>query len=216
MDKHTKIRTVALIVIGVVAIAVAGVFAIARDYSGESRNVSGTDPEEIVKSYSPEPESVSSTSLADVIESRKTWDIGFTASLGKAAPDFTVKDIEGTEHRLSDYHGRDVLVVFWATWCPACNMEIPHLIELRKMFEEDELAILAISNETAEHLKHFAAAKGINYSLVSLGGSALPGPFGDVRSIPTTFFIDKKGTIKLAAVGLVSLEEARAIMQAKQ
>ena len=142
--------------------------------------------------------------------------MAFTASFGKNAADFSVEDIEGKTHKLNDYKGRNVVVVFWATWCPACNLEIPHLIELRKMLPEDKLAILAISNEEPEHLKNFAALKGINYTIASLGDSFLPKPFADVTSIPTTFFIDPNGKIKFAAVGLVSLADAKVIMNAKQ
>jgi peroxiredoxin len=196
MTKQKKIQTAALIVIGLAAVVVVAVFAAVDNHPAGSERVSGM-------------------SLDDIVKSRKTWNAAFTTWLGKAAPDLAVKDIEGTEHRLSDYYGRDVLVVFWATWCPACNMEIPHLIELRKMLGEDKLMILAISNETAEHLEQFVAAKGINYAVVPLGSSALPGPFSNVTSIPTTFFIDRNGTIKLAAEGLVSLEEAKAILQAE-
>ncbi len=95
-------------------------------------------------------------------------------------------------------------------------MEIPHLIELREMFEEDRLAILTISNETAEHLRQFAASAAISYSVVPIGDASLPSPFADVRSIPTTFFIDRNGIIKLAAEGLVSLEESKAILHAER
>jgi peroxiredoxin len=157
-----------------------------------------------------------SADLQSIIESRETWDVSFASWSGKHAPDFVVRDVEGTEHRLSDYRGKDVLVVLWATWCPACKMEIPHLMELREMFGPDELAILAISNEPAEHLKHFADSRAINYPVVSLGGSRLSSPFAEVRAIPTTFFIDREGTIKLAAEGLVSLEELKAILRAER
>lgn len=196
MDKRTKMRRVGWIMIGAVAVGMVGAFAIVRNNPTEPTNVG--------------------TSLEDVIEAGKTWDVAFAEWSGRAAPDFTVRDIEGIQHRLSDYRGRDVLVVFWATWCPACKMEIPHLIELRETFEADKLAILAISNETAEHLKQFAASSGINYSVASLGAARLSSPFADVRSIPTTFFIDGNGIIKLAAVGLVSVEEARAILHAER
>lgn len=193
MDKRTNMRRVVLIVGGLVAVLMAGAFAIVSNQPVKSDNVQRR--------------------LEDVIESRETWDVAFPAWSGKTAPDFTVGDLDGTEHKLSDYRGRNVLLVFWATWCPACNAEIPHLIELRKEFEVDELAILAMSNETARHLKDFAATKGINYAVVPLGTTDLPQPFSDVRSIPTSFFIDKNGTIKLAAVGLVSLEDSKAILQ---
>jgi len=196
MDKRTKMWRIGWIMIGAVAVGMVGAFAIVRNNPTESKNTG--------------------TSLDDVIEARKTWNVAFEGWSGKAAPDFTVSDIEGARHRLSDYRGRDVLVVFWATWCPACKMEIPHLIELREMFEADKLAILAISNETAEHLKQFAASAAINYSVVPLGTARLSSPFADVRSIPTTFFIDRNGIIRLAAEGLVSVEEARAILHAER
>ena len=196
MDKQAKMWRVGWVMIGVVVVGMAGALAIVKNNPTESKNVG--------------------TSLEDVIEARKTWNVAFEEWSGKAAPDFTVSDIEGLRHRLSDYRGRDVLVVFWATWCPACKMEIPHLIELREMFEENELAILAISNETAEHLKQFAASAAINYSVVPLGAARLSSPFADVRSIPTTFFIDRNGIVKLAAVGLVSVEESKAILHAER
>lgn len=194
MDKRTKMRRIAVIVVGAVAVSMVGAFAIVSNQPAESQIAGG--------------------SLDDVIESGETWDVTFPEWSGRVAPDFTVTDVDGAEHRLSDYRGRNVLLVFWATWCPACNVEIPHLIGLRKEYKQDDLAILALSNETARHLKSFGATKGINYSVVPLGASALPQPYADVRSIPTSFFIDKSGTIKLAAVGLVSLEDSRAIIEA--
>lgn len=196
MSKQTKLPKAVWIVIGLVVITVAAVFT-------------------IVKNQSPKTEPSSETSLEKIIESRKTWNVAFTSWFGKNAPDFTVKDVEGNEQKLSNYQGRDVLVVFWATWCPACNLEIPHLIELRKKLEEDKLVILAISNESPELLRQYAATKKINYKVVSADISTLPAPFSNVSSIPATFFIDGQGTIKLAAEGLVSLEEAEAIMQAQ-
>jgi hypothetical protein len=51
---------------------------------------------------------------------------------------------------------------------------------------------------------------------VPLGSSGLSSPFADVRSIPTTFFIDRNGNIKLAAEGLVSAEETKAILRAER
>ena len=196
MDKRTKEWTVGWVMIGVVALGMVGAFAIVKNNPTESKDVG--------------------TSLDDVIAARETWNVAFEGWSGKAAPEITVSDIEGVPHRLSDYRGRDVLVVFWATWCPACKLEIPHLVELRETFEADELAILAISNETAEHLRQFAASAAINYSVVPLDTARLPSPFADVRSIPTTFFIDRNGLIKVAAEGLVSAEESKAILSAER
>lgn len=185
-----------MIVVGAVAVSMVGALAIVSKQPAEPQMASGR--------------------MDDVIKSRETWDVAFPEWSGRAAPDFTVTDVDGVEHKLSDYRGRNVLLVFWATWCPACNVEIPHLIGLRREYKQDDLVILALSNEPAGHLKSFAAAKGIDYPVVALGASVLPPPYGDVTSIPTNFFIDGNGAIKIAAVGLVSLEDSRAILQAGQ
>jgi len=195
MSNQKKLLKISLVVTGLIAIAVLTVFATVGSRLAEPQNTTSKNQENLVKHQS-------------------TWDVAFTSSFGKNAPDFSVEDIDGKTHKLSDYKGRNVMVVFWATWCPACNIEIPHLIELRKTLPEDKLAILAISYEEPELLKQFAESKGINYTLVSLGDSPLPKPFADVTSIPTTFFIDPEEKIKFAAVGVVSLADAKVIMNA--
>ena len=197
MSRQQIIRGAGWFVGSLVIVAVVAVFASVGKNSANSQVVFGTGP----------------ASLESIVDSRKTWDVAFESWSGKSAPDFTVSDIDGRTHRLSDYHGKNLLVVFWATWCPACKLEIPHLIELRKLYNEDELGIVAISNESQEDLKRFVADKGINYTVATLG-SALPTPFSGVTSIPTTFFIGRDGTIKLTALGLVSLEESKAVIEA--
>ncbi len=52
-------------------------------------------------------------SLSDVIKAAKTWGPAFTPWYGKETPDFTLTDITGEKHKLNDYKGRDILLVFW-------------------------------------------------------------------------------------------------------
>lgn len=153
-------------------------------------------------------------SLNDVIKAARTWEPVYQSWYGKMAPDFTLTDITGKQHRLSDYRGKNVLIVFWATWCGPCLMEIPHLIALRNIIGEDKLAILAISSENPVLVKRFVAQKKINYTVLSFSG-ILPTPFNLVRAIPCSFFIDTEGKIKLATEGLLSLGEAEAILRAE-
>lgn len=199
MSRQEIVRKAGWLFAGLVTVAVVAVFATVRNNSPNFDPVSGTGQ----------------ASMEDIVNSRKTWEVVFESWTGKSAPDFTVDGTDGQVHKLSDYHGRNLLVVFWATWCPACNAEIPHLIDLRKMYGEEELAILALSNESLDVLKNFAAKKDINYTIVTPGEN-LPAPFSNVTSIPTTFFINPDGKIKLAALGLVPLKEARAIVEAEE
>lgn len=167
----------------------------------------------IVWKIRPDKRDFSNMSLQEIVDSRRTWDPAFESWTGKVAANFTVKDLQGKEHKLSDYRGKDVLVVFWATWCPNCKIEIPHLIDLRKTVSKDELAIIAISNERPDVLKKFAVDSKMNYTVIPLGSSILPAPFANVNAIPATFFIDRQGKIKLAVEGLLSLAETKAIMK---
>ena len=164
------------------------------------------------------PSTSPKVSLKDIIQAARTWKPSFTAWYGKPAPDFALTDLDGKEHKLSDYKGKKVLLVFWTTWCPPCRKEIPDLIELRKTVSEDKLAMLAISNEKPDLVKSFVTQANINYTvLIDQGGvkfdqGTLPGPYNAINAIPSSFFIDQEGKIKLATSGLVSLSEIKAIL----
>jgi len=159
------------------------------------------------------------TNLNDVIRSARTWRPAYTPWYGKTAPDFTLTDLAGKKHKLSNYRGKDVILVFWATRCTYCIPEIPHLIKLRNTVSEDKLAILAISCENPELIKKFVADNRMNYTVLLEKGD-MPAPFGVIRiyktaGIPCSFFIDPEGKIKLATVGILTLESIKAILQAE-
>lgn len=118
---------------------------------------------------------------------------------GVAAPDFSVTTLDGKTIQLSELKGKRVIVDFWATWCPPCVREIPHFIKLKSESSADELVLVGISSEDEDTLKSFVKKKGINYSIASADN--LPAPYDEVRSIPTTFFIDRKGIIQEVLIG---------------
>jgi len=158
--------------------------------------------------------------LADIISSEKSWNPTMEAFVGKPAPDFTVKDITGQEHKLSGFRGKNVLLVIWAPWCGPCRMEIPDLVELRKSIPQDQLAILAVSyvspRNTEEMVSQFVQQNGtINYIVAAVGPDALPAPFSEAQYIPSAFFVGPDGTIKIATVGVVPLADMRAILKAR-
>ena len=155
-----------------------------------------------------------SARLKSIISAATTWGPGYKNWYGKEAPDFGLNDLQGKEHKLSDYRGKDVILIFWATWCGPCQREVPDLKELRNSIGEDKLAMLAISNEDPSLVKKFAESQKINYTVL-LAQKSLPEPYKAVNSIPSSFFIDAEGKIKLGTVGLISLEEIKSILQAK-
>ncbi len=131
----------------------------------------------------------------------------FNEWIDKPAPDFTIADIDGKTFTLSQQKGKDVMLIFWATWCPPCKQEIPNLIELRNTYDANTLAIIAISDESDKTLRSFSQPNGLNYTVAS--AQNLPAPYNEVTGIPTIFFIDKNGTIRDATEGYHNLGELK-------
>jgi peroxiredoxin len=178
--------------------------------AGSDREQAVMDPLDAAASLFREP----SVSIQNVVKAAKTWSPAAEQWWGKIAPDFTLTDINGNVHKLSDYRGKNVVVVIWTTWVPTCRLEMPELKELQAGYADKDLVILGISNEPPALLKEFAEKEGVSFTVLS-GGGNLPVPFGEVRFVPSSFFIDPQGRFKVAATGLMPADDAKAIVQAQ-
>jgi len=120
----------------------------------------------------------------------------------RPAPDFALEDIHGKLVRLSDSAGRVRLVDFWATWCPPCLEEIPSLKALHDAYAEKGLTILAISmdDDPEKVVPPFVEKHKISYTNL-LGNPEVADAFGGVVGLPTTFLVDRNGTITDTYVG---------------
>ena len=114
---------------------------------------------------------------------------------GGKAPDFSLDNIKGGKISLSDYKGKDnVLLVFWATWCPFCVEEIPELNKLTDT-HKDKFKIIGIDiKEDSEKVKNFVEKRTIRYDMVIDTTGSVAQSYG-VIGIPTNVLIDKDGNI---------------------
>ena len=120
-----------------------------------------------------------------------------------AAPELTFTTITGKKIALKDFRGKPVLVTFWATDCPACIKEIPHLLELYREFHERGLEIIAISMfyDPPSHVVAMTEAKQLPYPVVLDLTGQYAHAFGDVMLTPNTFLISPEGMIADHALG---------------
>lgn len=117
-----------------------------------------------------------------------------------AAIDFTLYDLDGVELTLSEQKGNIVLVDFWATWCPPCVVEIPHLIEFHDKYKDRGLVLWGVSlDNKREKIVDFVDKHNINYTIL-LGNQSVAKSY-NVQGIPTTILFDKENRIAYKHVG---------------
>ncbi len=114
---------------------------------------------------------------------------GVGAMKGKAAPDFELKSLEGKTVHLSDYHGKAVLLNFWATYCGPCKVEMPWLVELQKQYGPDGLQIVGVAMDDASQDDIAKFAKGYGSELSNPGRQGIGWRFVRRNSIPSGDFL---------------------------
>lgn len=132
----------------------------------------------------------------------------------KEAPNFTLETMEGNSFTLSDYKGKVVVLNFWATWCAPCRKEIPDFMELHEEMKDDGVIFAGISldEEGWEKVRPYANDMEINYPIMVDNGSVAQ-QYGPIRSIPTTFILNKKGQVEYVAPGMLTKEKLQPILE---
>lgn len=115
--------------------------------------------------------------------------------IGHPAPDFSLHTADGLTVTLSGLRGQPVMINFWATWCPPCRAEIPHIQDASVRYA-GRLTILGVDSGESEPLvADFAAHYGLTYPLPLDLDSAVSSRY-QVYALPTTFFVDREGVIR--------------------
>jgi len=124
--------------------------------------------------------------------------------IGNLAPDFQLSGLDGQTISLSDFRGKPVLINFWASWCNPCRAEMPFLQRMHEEWADKGLVILAGDiGESPSRVNKFVESFGLSF-LVLLDARQEVAREYNIRSIPTTFFIDKNGKIQDMKIGAFS------------
>jgi len=138
-------------------------------------------------------------------------------ALADKAIDFQFTDVGGKSLKLSDYHGKWVLVNFWAPWCPLCWIEVPLLNALN---DRADVAVIGISLDYGPDdnvVSESARLHDLNFAAIVAGGSrrdpkSLFHQVGPVDFYPTSYLYDPNGEIVMFIPGQLKSERILAFM----
>jgi peroxiredoxin len=122
-------------------------------------------------------------------------------------PDFKLKTVDGRDLDLAAMRGKVVVLMFWATWCPVCVIEMPHNLEVHARFLSHPVEFIGISQDREKDaLTRYVAEKEIPWPQCHDADRKLSNQLR-VAAIPTTYLIDKKGVLREIIVGAGQIEQ---------
>ena len=121
--------------------------------------------------------------------------------LGKEAPDFVLKAMDGSNLRMSEFRGQVVLVIFWARWAGDSRQEMPALDRIKTTYERAGLVVLGVSVDgDLVHAREFAAAMKLSYPIMFDTGSDVGREYL-LQKMPMTILVDRAGVVRYTNVG---------------
>jgi thiol-disulfide isomerase/thioredoxin len=175
----------AYLLIGLVLLAVAGVWAAVRSPHGAAA-LPATD--EAMLRQMPAGEKVTLRFFRDPSP---------IASL-------TMRTLDGRTMSSAEWRGKVTIVNFWATWCGPCRAEIPDLVALQTKYGQ-YVQVIGISQDEApaQTVRAFAAAQRMNYPIV-MSTPDLERAFPGIYALPTSYLLDREGRIVQKHVGMLT------------
>jgi cytochrome c biogenesis protein CcmG, thiol:disulfide interchange protein DsbE len=131
---------------------------------------------------------------------------GGSATVGLVAPDFTTQTLDGATVRLSQLHGKPVLLNFWATWCTACEIEMPAIQRASDRYGRQGLTVLAVNyhQTNAADMRVFLKRLGARFAAVYDPDGRIATAYGVAIGLPVSVFIGRTGKVAFMQVGQMS------------
>ena len=127
--------------------------------------------------------------------------------VGAPAPEIALKDLQGQEVRLSDLHGKVVLLNFWATWCKPCKEEMPAMQASYDKLRDEGFVVLAVNElEDVEKVAEHIRTHRHTFLVVMDHDNRVANQYG-VVGLPASFLIDRQGLVREHIFGNLLTEE---------
>lgn len=133
--------------------------------------------------------------------------------IGDQAPDFTLVDMEGKEHQLSDYKGQGVFLNFWGTWCKPCVKEMPAMDRQYEEYQHQGVQILAVNIAQSNlEVQNFADQYNLNFPIVIDKTKSVMHAY-NIGPLPTTLLINPDGEIERIITGEMTEQDIASFME---
>lgn len=120
--------------------------------------------------------------------------------VGRDAPDFTLKALDGANLRLSEFRGQVVLVNFWARWADESRSEMPALDRIHRTYGRAGLVVLGVSvDDDLRRAQEFADSMKVSYPVMFDTG--LLGRDYQLGKLPMTILVDRSGVVRYSYLG---------------
>lgn len=122
---------------------------------------------------------------------------------GFPAPDFSLQTPTGETYTLSELKGKAVLVNLWATWCPPCRAEMPAIQNIYDEYKDQGFIVLAINMTTQDNplnIAPFATEYNLTFPILLDETGEISAAY-QLRSLPSSYFIDREGVISEVVIG---------------
>lgn len=127
---------------------------------------------------------------------------------GTPAPEFVLNDINGNTVKMSQFRGKTVVLIFWASWCPDCRAEVPALKELQAKTDPNKVVFVSISSDrTVEAWKKYVAENELGGVQLYRDKSTVSEDY-HVKWIPSQYVIGPDGKVVLSTVVLDKVANA--------
>jgi peroxiredoxin len=136
--------------------------------------------------------------------------------VGKDAPDFVLKGLDGRNLRMSEFRGQVVLVNFWARWAGDSRQEMPALDRINTTYSRAGLVVLGVSvDEDLVRAREFAAAMKVSYPILFDAGSDIGRDYL-LQKMPMTILVDRAGVVRYSSVGFKRGDERAFLDQIRE
>ncbi|MBU0593287.1 MAG: TlpA disulfide reductase family protein [Pseudomonadota bacterium] len=141
--------------------------------------------------------------------------LALTLTQKPTAPQISLSTLEGKQISLESLRGKVVLVNFWATSCPGCIKEMPHLAETWRKYHDRGLEVVAVamSYDPPEYVRNYTRQNALPFTIALDADGKAAQAFNQVKLTPTTFIIAKDGHIIQQTLGELDFVKLHALLE---